>query len=277
MRFGLFGINFGACADPAVQVRVARAAEESGFESVWTGEHVALPVRDNPVPTPAETPFLDSIGALLHVAAHTSTVKLGTGILVLPHHNPVLLAKALTTLDVLSGGRLIAGFGGGYALAEFRALGVSFPDRGRITDESLRAIRSLWTEEEPSFQGRFASFQGIRFEPKPHQRPHPPIVVGGTAPPALRRAAREADGWYGFALTVEKTAAIVQRLRSLRAETPRAGRPLEISLTTFEPLSRELVARAADAGVDRLILFPMVPSDRLEARVRALGDEIVRA
>ena len=277
MRFGLFGLNFGACADPAVQIRVARAAEESGFESVWTGEHVALPVRDNPVPTPAETPFLDSIGALVNVAAHTSTLKLGTGILVLPHHNPVLLAKALTTLDVLSGGRLIAGFGGGYAEAEFRALGVSFPDRGRITDESLRAIRNLWTEAEPSFEGRFASFQGIRFEPKPLQRPHPPIVVGGTAPPALRRAAREADGWYGFALTVEKTAAIVRRLRSLRAETPRAGRPLEISLTTFEPLSRELVARAADAGVDRLIIFPMVPADHLEARVRALGDEIVRA
>ena len=126
MRFGFFGINFGACAAPDVQRRVALAAEEAGFESVWTGEHVALPIQGNPVPTPAETPFLDSVTALTRVAALTSRIRLGTGILVLPHHNPVLLAKSLATLDVLSGGRLIAGFGGGYAEPEFRALGVSF-------------------------------------------------------------------------------------------------------------------------------------------------------
>src|SRR5881396_3092146 len=192
MRFGLFGLNFGPCADPELAVRVAVAAEEAGFESVWTGEHVAMPIRDNPVPTPAETPFLDSLIALANVAAHTRRLRLGTGILVLPHHNPVLLAKALTTLDLVSGGRLIAGFGGGYVEAEFRALGVSFKDRGAITDEYLEAIRVLWTEELPRFQGRHAAFDGIRFEPKPRQRPHPPIVVGGHAPPALRRAAATA-------------------------------------------------------------------------------------
>src|SRR5437763_1852350 len=111
MRFGLFGLNFGPCADPELAIRVAVAAEEAGFDSVWTGEHVAMPVRDNPVPTPAETPILDSLIALANVAAHTRRLRLGTGILVLPHHNPVLLAKALTTLDLVSGGRLIAGFG----------------------------------------------------------------------------------------------------------------------------------------------------------------------
>ena len=102
-----------ARADPEFAVRVAVAAEEAGFESVWTGEHVAMPIRDNPVPTPPETPLLDSLVALANVAAHTRRLRLGTGILVLPHHNPVLLAKALTTLDLVSGGRLIAGFGGG--------------------------------------------------------------------------------------------------------------------------------------------------------------------
>src|SRR5436309_10609104 len=145
MRLGLFGINFGACADPDLQARVALAAEESGFESIWTGEHVAMPVRDNPVPTPPETPFLDSIVTLTAVAARTLRIRLGTGILVMPHHNPLLVAKALATLDVLSGGRLIAGFAGGYVEAEFRALGVSFRDRGAITDEYLKAIRILWT------------------------------------------------------------------------------------------------------------------------------------
>src|SRR5215813_3873522 len=158
MRFGVFGLNFGACADPPLQVRVAVAAEEVGFESVWTGEHVAMPVRDNPVPTPPETPFLDSLVALANVAAHTRRLRLGTGILVLPHHNPVLLAKALTTLDLVSGGRLIAGFAGGYVEAEFRALGVDFHQRGAITDQHLAAIRALWTEREPRFSGTFASF-----------------------------------------------------------------------------------------------------------------------
>ena len=277
MLFGLFGINFGTCADPDVQRRVALGAEEAGFESVWTGEHVALPIQGNPVPTPAETPFLDSIGALTRVAALTTRLRLGTGILVLPHHNPVLLAKALATLDVLSGGRLIAGFGGGYAEAEFRAIGVDFHRRGAITDDSLRAIRALWTQEEPAHEGRFARFAGIRFEPKPIQRPHPPIVVGGQAPAALARAAREGDGWYGFALTVAQTAPIVTELARLRGELGRGDAPFEISLTTFEPLTPEVVAAAEAAGIHRLIVFPLVPAAALESTVREFGARFIRA
>jgi len=270
MRFGLFGVNFGACADPERQLRIALAAEEVGFESVWTGEHVAMPIENNPVPSPPETPFLDSLVSLTRISAVTRRVRLGTGILVLPHHNPVLLAKSLASLDVLSGGRLIAGFGGGYVAAEFAALGVPFEKRGAITDDSLAAIRTLWTETEPVHHGRFADFAGIRFEPKPVQRPHPPIIVGGQAPAALRRAARFGDGWYGFALTVEQTAGIVTELRRLRQELGRSG-PFEISLTTFEPLTDELVARAEAAGVDRLIVFPLVKPDALEDTVRDLG------
>jgi probable F420-dependent oxidoreductase len=271
MRFGLFGVNFASCADPELQRRVALAAEESGFESVWTGEHVVLPVRDNPVPTPPDTPFLDSLVSLARIAGFTRQLRLGTGILVLPHHNPVLVAKSLASLDVLSGGRLIAGFGGGYVEPEFRAIGVDFHRRGAITDESLAAIRALWTEREPRWKGRFAAFADIRFEPKPVQRPHPPIVIGGTAPPALRRAARQGNGWYGFALTVAQTAPIVEELRRLRAEAGRAGEPFEISLTTFEPVTTDLVAQAERAGVDRLILFPQVRAEALEATVRDLG------
>jgi len=192
MKLGLFAINVGACADPMVQVRVARLAEEVGFESVWTGEHVAMPIRDNPVPIAPETPILDSIVALTNVAAQTTRIRVGTGILVLPHHNPVVLAKALATLDLVSNGRLIAGFAGGYVQAEFAALGVSFRDRGAITDDSLEAIRALWTEEFPRHAGRFASFSDIRFEPKPRQRPHPPIIIGGTSAPALMAQASAA-------------------------------------------------------------------------------------
>jgi probable F420-dependent oxidoreductase len=276
MRFGLFGINFGSCADPDVQRRVALAAEAAGFESVWTGEHVALPVHGNPVPTPAETPFLDSVVALTRVAALTTRLRLGTGILVLPHHNPILVAKTLATLDVLSGGRVIAGFAAGYAEAEFRALGARFDRRGAVTDEYLRAIRTLWTAEEPAFEGRFAKFAGIRFEPKPVQRPHPPIIVGGTAAPALARAAREGDGWYGFALTVAQTAPIVAELARLRRELGRGDVPFEISLTTFEPLTPDLVVAAEQAGIHRLIVFPMVPAAALETTVREIGERVIR-
>jgi probable F420-dependent oxidoreductase len=277
MRFGLFGVNFGSCADPEVQRRAVLAAEEVGFESVWTGEHVALPIEGNPVATPAETPFLDSVVSLTRVATLTSKLKLGTGILVLPHHNPILVAKTLASLDVLSGGRVIAGFAAGYAEPEFRALGVRFERRGAITDEYLRAIRALWTEEVPAFEGRHARFAGIRFEPKPAQRPHPPIVIGGTAPAALARAAREGDGWYGFALTVAKTASIVAELRRLRTELAPGRAPLDVSLTTFESLTPELVADAERAGIHRLIVFPIVPAATLETTVRELGARFMRS
>ncbi len=277
MRFGLFGINFGSCADPEVQRRVAIAAEEVGFDSVWTGEHVALPVVGNPVATPPETPFLDSVVALTRVAAVTTRLKLGTGILVLPHHNPILVAKTLASLDVLSGGRLIAGFAAGYAEPEFRALGVRFDRRGAIADEYLRVVRTLWTADEPAFEGHYASFAGIRFEPKPVQRPHPPIIIGGTASPALARAAREGDGWYGFAMTVEQTAAAVTELARLRRELGRADAPFEISLTTFEPLTSTLVEQAERAGIHRLIVFPLVPAAVLETTVRELGARLIRS
>ena len=187
-----------------------------------------------------------------------------------------MIAKALASLDVVSGGRVIAGFAGGYVEPEFRALGVDFHRRGAITDDSLRAIRTLWTEEVPRHRGPFAEFADIRFEPKPVQRPHPPIIVGGMAPAALRRAAREGDGWYGFALTVEQTAPVVAELRRLRAELGRADAPFEISLTTFEPLTAELVAAAERAGIHRLIVFPPVPVDALEAFVRDLGARFCR-
>jgi probable F420-dependent oxidoreductase len=277
MHLGLFGANFGTLADPDLQVCVARAAEESGFESIWTGEHVAMPIHDNPVPTPPETPMLDSVVALTNIAAHTRTLRLGTGILVLPHHNPLLVAKALLSLDIVSSGRLIAGFAAGYVEAEFAALGVDFHRRGAITDEYLRAIRTLWTEEQPRFAGRHAAFDGIRFEPKPVQRPHPPIVIGGHAEPALRRAAREGDGWYGFGLTVEAATPLIAELRRLRAELGRADRPFDISLTTFEPFDAALIAHAAAAGIDRLIIFPIVPPEKLEATVRAMGETLAAA
>ena len=192
MKLGLYGINLGPCADSQTAASVARAAEKAGFESLWTAEHVVLPdPQVPPSPVPAETPFLDPAVALSHVAAHTGTIRLATGIIILPQRNPLVLAKEMASVDVLSGGRLIFGIGAGYLRPEFEALGAPFEDRGERTNEYIEAIRALWTQEAPRFEGRFVSFAGIDAQPRPIQKPHPPIVVGGLSPPALRRAARQ--------------------------------------------------------------------------------------
>src|SRR6476660_582124 len=162
MKFGLFGINFGPCANPAIAAAVARAAEAAGFESLWTGEHIVLPDPQVP-PSPAspETPFIDSLIALTFVGAHTKTIRLGTGIIILPQRNPVVLAKELASVDVLSNGRLIFGIGIGYLQPEFAAIGAPFDHKGPRTEEFLAAIIALWSMERPEYHGRFISFKGI--------------------------------------------------------------------------------------------------------------------
>jgi probable F420-dependent oxidoreductase len=260
MKFGIYGINLGACVDPEVAAPVARAAEEAGFDSVWTAEHVVLPDPQTPdSPVPAQTPLLDPAVALSHVAAHTRTIGLGTGIIILPQRNPVVLAKEMTSVDVLSGGRLIFGIGAGYLRAEFEAVGASFADRGELTNEYIEAIQALWTQEKPSFEGRFVSFGGIDAQPRPVQKPHPPIVVGGVSPPALRRATRYGKGWYGFALDLEATTRCVVGLREARQSVERSAElgPLEISVTPSGTLDGDAVSRFEDLGVDRLILLAL--------------------
>ena len=194
MKFGLFGINTGVCSEPEAAVRVARAAEAAGFESVWTAEHVVLPdPQAPPSPAPPDAPFLDPAVALAFVAGQTTTIRLGTGIIILPQRNPVVLAKELTSVDRLSKGRLIFGLGAGYLKPEFQALGAPFADRGRRTDEYIEAILALWTQEKPEYKGEYVAFGGIQAQPRPVQKPHPPVVVGGMSPSgaAPRRALRQ--------------------------------------------------------------------------------------
>src|SRR5579859_7286998 len=216
VKIGLFAINYGTCADPEAAVRVARHAEDAGFESVWTGEHVALPDPSPPGFTmPPTLPLLDTIVGLTLVAAHTSTIKVGSGLIVLPLRNPVVLAKELASVDVVSGGRLIAGFGAGYVRAEFAAAGVPMAGRGEMMDDYIRALRALWSMDSPRYQGRFVSFSGIGAHPRPLQRTGPPIVVGGEARAALRRAVMLADGWYGFSMDLPEARRHVQMLGQL--------------------------------------------------------------
>jgi probable F420-dependent oxidoreductase len=258
MRIGLFGINLGVCSDPDAAATVARAAEAAGLDSVWTGEHVVLPdPQVPPSPSPPEMPFLDPAVALAFVAAHTATIKLATGVIILPQRNPAVLAKELASVDVLSRGRLIFGLGVGYLQPEFDALGVPFARKGARADDYLEAMLALWTQPKPAHRGEFVSFAGVQAMPRPVQQPHPPIVVGGMSPAGLRRAVARGNGWYGFALDLDATARALDGLRQAADAVARpAGLgPLEISVTPAGALDRDLVRRYEDLGVHRLVVL----------------------
>ena len=154
MKFALFGINNGICADPSVMKNVSVAAEQAGFESLWTAEHVVLPdPQAPPSPAPPLTPMIHPSTSLAYIAGVTSTIKLATGITLLAQRNAVVLAKEMAGVDCLSNGRLILGVGAGYLKAEFDALGVEFTERGARTEEYIRAMRELWTADNPAFEG----------------------------------------------------------------------------------------------------------------------------
>ena len=265
MNLGLFGINMYACSRPDAVARVARAAESAGFESLWAGEHVVLPdPQVAPSPMAPQERALDPVVALTWAAAHTERLRLGTGIIILPQRNPLVLAKELASLDVVSVGRLIFGVGVGYLEPEFRAIGVPMADRGRRTIEYLGAIRSLWQDDQPAFHGRYVEFEGIDAHPRPLQRPVP-IVIGGHTPAAFRRAVLHAHGWYGFALTPEGAAECLKGLRAAASEhegeRPAELGTLEITVTPRGRLTEERAAQWAELDVDRLVVFPPPTAD----------------
>jgi probable F420-dependent oxidoreductase len=259
LKIGLFGINTGPCADPETAAKVARAAEAAGFESVWTGEHVVLPdPQAPPSPAPPRHPMLDPAVALAFLAAHTRTLRLATGIIILPQRNPVVLAKELASVDVLSQGRLICGVAAGYLKPEFEAVGARFDDRGARTDEYIDALRVLWTAERPRFAGKTVRFAGIDAHPRPVQKPHPPLVVGGTSRAAFTRAVRRGNGWYGFLRDLATTQADLAGLAAAEREhaRPAALGALEVSITPPPRIDLDLARRYQDLGVDRLVLLP---------------------
>src|ERR1700693_2781010 len=232
MKIALFGINYGPCADPRNSSQIARAAEAAGFESLWTGEHIVLPdPQVPPSPAPPETPFIDSLIALTFVAAHTTTIRLGTGIIILPQRNPVVLAKDLASTDVLSNGRLIFGIGVGYLKPEFDAIGAPFDHKGARSEEWLAAMIALWSMPKPEFSGKWVSFKGVNAMPRPVQQPHPEIVFGGHSKEAFSRAARLAKGWYGFAQDRDGTAKCVEGLRAACKAAGRSFEDVEVSIT----------------------------------------------
>ena len=281
MKFGMFGINLGVCANADAVRRVAIAAERVGFDSLWTGEHVVLPdPHVPPSPVPPDYPFLDPAVALAFAAAHTSTILLATGVIILPQRNPLVLAKELASVDVLSGGRLVFGIGVGYLEPEFRALGIPFDHKGARTNEYIEAIRALWTEASPTYAGRFVRFSGIQAMPRPLRRPHPPLVLGGQSAPSYARAVRYGNGWYGFNLGPDQTAECLKALRSAAARTERPQELGTLEITITPPpgtqLNADLVRRYRDLGVDRLVPYPIVASvDDLIGWLEQAGSELV--
>src|SRR3984893_7463083 len=277
MKFGLFGINNGPCAFPKCAASVARAAEDAGFESVWTGEHVILPdPQVPPSPVAADYPMLDPAIALAFVAAHTTRIRLGTGIIILPQRNPVVLAKELASADVLSNGRLIFGIGVGYLKPEFEAIGVPFDHKGARAEEFLAAMIALWSMLKPEFNGKWVKLTGVNAMPRPVQQPHPEIVFGGHSNEAYSRAARLAKGWYGFALDVDGTAKCVEGLRAACKNAGRKFEELEISVTPRGPVDRDTAKKFADLGVSRLILLQRGADEAaILAQVRETGRDLV--
>lgn len=275
MRLGVFGINSGSTYQPADTVAMAQLAEELGFDSVWAGEHVVVPSpRVAPSPMEPEDPILDPLVHLAFVAAATEQLLLGTGIIILPQRNPLVLAKQAASLDVLSGGRLLLGIGAGYLEPEMTALGVPMDDRGTRTDDHLAAMRAIWTQPGPvAHHGPYVDFAGVDAHPRPVTPGGPRIVVGGHSPAAYRRAVAHGHGWYGFALTPEISAACVDGLRRAadQVERPADLGELELSVTPRRHLDRESLDAFVAAGVDRLVLNTAgdASPDAVEQRLRA--------
>ena len=265
MKFGIVFANTGPCNDPVLAAEFARAAEAAGFESLWTVEHVVVPAGyqssypydpSGRMPGKDDSPVPDPLVWLAYVAAATSTIKLGTGVLILPQRNPVVLAKELATLDVLSAGRALLGIGVGWLEEEFEAVGVPFAGRAARTDEAVAALRVLWSEERATFAGRFSNFRDCIVRPQPVGGTIP-VHVGGHSDAAARRAGRLGDGFF-------PAIGDHDRLRHLFGVVHRAaegaGRdPSAIELTTggkgaIGPGALDEVAALAAMGVERVVL-----------------------
>jgi len=271
LRLGLFSVNSYACSRPATAARIARQAEGCGFDSLWAGEHVVLPdPRVPPSPMEPSEPILDPLVSLAFLAAHTTRLLLGTGIVILPQRNPVVLAKQVASLDAVSEGRLVLGVGAGYLEPELSAIGVPMSERGARTDEFLAAMRALWYSERPAYEGRFVRFSGVQANPRPRRVP---IVVGGHTPAAHRRAVERGHGWYGFGLDPTATADQLDGLRdaAVRYERPADLGELEISVTPRGTPDRDTALRFSELGVHRLIVMP-----RRELDEAALVDYVTR-
>ena len=245
--------------DPAF---MAKKAEELGFDSIWYAEHPAVPVHSNsPFPaTGGEIPwtyshFTDPYIALARASGVTSTIKLGTGITLIPERNPLLLAKEISVLDRVSGGRFILGVGTGWLREETEIMGGDFEHRWTQTREAIEVMKELWTKEEGEYHGRYFDFPPVKSYPKPVQQPHPPVLIGGMARNVLRRVVAHADGWLPNRVTAADVEDSRAKLDAMAAEVGRDPKSITISVFGQAP-DRDLVQSLLNAGADRVVVRP---------------------
>jgi probable F420-dependent oxidoreductase len=280
MQFGIMFANIGPMAHAEGAVALAQAAEENGFESLWTVEHTVVPAGyqsaypysdDGRMPGPEDSDIPDPLIWLTYVAAHTRTIRLGTGILILPQRNPVVLAKEVATLDRLSGGRVELGVGVGWLEEEFDAIGVPFADRGKRTDDHIEALRALWTQDRPTHHGPYASFDNAISRPQPAQG-SVPIHVGGHSPAAARRAGRLGDGFFPGRGGHEELAELIDLARRTAADHGRDPDALVITAGGAGAVGAgalDEVKALADLGVSRVVIWPLAFDP--EGQRRAFG------
>lgn len=262
MQYGFTLPGRGPLATPDALALLTRRGEELGYDSVLTGDHIVVPRHiDSPYPYTEDGAFpgsasgeaMEQLTVLAFLAGQTSRIRLVTSVIIVPHRNPLVAAKALATLDVLSKGRVVVGVGVGWMREEFEALGLPpFAERGAVTDEYLRAFKELWTSDTPTFDGTYCRFSNISFLPKPVQKPHPPIWVGGESRRAIRRTAHLADAWYPidsnpqFPMgTPEQLQAGLQRLATAAREAGRDPATIDV---IFRPHAYQLNPSSADAA-----------------------------
>ena len=279
-------MHYGICTFPTEYsispAELARAAEERGFESLWVAEHSHIPAsRRSPFPGGGELPriyydVMDPFVALATAASVTSRIRLATGVCLLIQRDAIQTAKMVATLDQLSGGRFLFGVGAGWNAEEMENHGTPFAQRTRVLREKIEAMKRLWTEEQASYEGEFVRFEASFAWPKPVQKPHPPIHVGGGWPGAARRAVRWGDGWIPVGLP--DLAAKIPELRRMAEEAGRDPASIEVSIYSA-PTNADALARLRDAGIARAVFFvPSEPAekvlpllDRLAATAREVG------
>jgi len=251
MRFGFPIPTRGPLGTLDTIRRMARAAEEYQYDSIWISDHIVIPKaststypysEDGRLDLNVAQHYLEPLTVMSYLAGVTERPAIGSSVLILPYRNPMLVAKMVATLDLLSRGRVILAVGVGWMEEEFRALNLAtFKDRGALTDEYIQILRELWTKEWPTYQGRFYSFEEVRFYPKPVQKPHPPIWIGGHTKAAIRRAARLGDGWHPIGLRPPAglyPEEFAKAAADLRSQAEAAGRdPKAITLSFKAPIT----------------------------------------
>ncbi len=274
MRIGLHALGIGSGADPRVLEAVARSADATGFSTLWSGEHVVMVDRpdsrypyspDGTIAVPSDSDWLDPLIALSYIAAVTSNIRIATGILLLPQHNPLLVAKQSASLDVLSQGRFALGVGIGWSSQEFEALGVPFQNRAQRTREYVEVLRTLWQEDVSSYEGDYVRFREVRSYPKPFRNRRLPVILGGNSDAALDRVVAYGDGWYGFNLS---SGELPERLRAVSSRCEQSGRDratLEIAVSLQDGRPQD-TAELGAMGVSELVIVGSPPADPAESQ-----------